>query len=187
MADEKLYTTQEVADLVGVSSRTIQLWAASGVVKAWKTPGGHRRFPEAEVARLQRDLGSDTSSGRQTILVVEDEESVRSLAVLALTRLGYQVLEAENGIEGLEIIEKHSGKIPLVMTDVVMPQMGGPELAEKIIQRYPEIRLVFISGYTDQEIISRRINGKKIDFIQKPFSLNEFSRKIRTILDKRIR
>jgi two-component system cell cycle sensor histidine kinase/response regulator CckA len=125
----------------------------------------------------------DSVRGAETVLVVEDEENVRNLAVLALTRLGYQVLQAENGVEGLEMIEKKPGVIRLVMTDVVMPQMGGPELAEKIIQKYPEIRLVFISGYTDKEIVDRRIHGKNIDFIQKPFSLHQLGQKVRDILD----
>ncbi len=138
---------------------------------------------ETGVSKL-RPAVADSARGSETILVVEDEESVRGLAVLVLTRLGYQVIQAENGREALDLIRENADRIQLVMTDVVMPQMGGPELAEQIIEQYPKINVVFISGYTDQENISRKIMGKEIDFIQKPFSTQRLAGKIREILDR---
>ncbi len=131
-----------------------------------------------------RNTPVDSVRGSETIMVVEDEESVRELTVLALTHLGYQVIQAENGIEALERIEEKPDQIQMVLTDMVMPQMGGPELAEKIIQSYPAIRLVFISGYTEQSNVDSRIHGKKIDFIQKPFSIHRLAQKIREIFDR---
>jgi len=138
---------------------------------------------EASVSKTRSAI-SDSAKGSETILVVEDEESVRGLTVLALKRLGYQVLQAENGNEAFDVIEKNADQIQLVMTDVVMPQMGGTELAEQIIRKYPKIKVVFISGYSEQATVSRRIQDKEIGFIQKPFSLHELASKIRKIIDQ---
>ena len=170
MADEKLYTTQEDADLVGVSSRTIQLWAASGVVKAWKTPGGHRRFPEAEVARLQRDLGSDTSSGRQTILVVEDEPDLQMLYRLSIEswNLPVDVVTAQDGYEGL--LEIGLRKPEVIILDLMMPKTDGFRVLE-VLESSRELAnslVMVVSAMSPEEIRSKAVIPESVTVYPKP-------------------
>jgi signal transduction histidine kinase/ActR/RegA family two-component response regulator len=189
---DPFFTTKEVGKGTGLGLSTVYgiIRQSKGVIRVFSEPGQGTTFeillPISESAEFmqKQSAASQSTGGSEVILVVEDEESVRNLTVLALTRQGYQVLHAENGVEALQIIEKNAGRIQLVMTDVVMPQMGGLELAEKIITMYPQIRLVFISGYTDRLAISQGVQGKKIDFIQKPFSMHQLAQKVRESLDQ---
>ena len=157
MPDEKLYTTQEVADLVGVSSRTIQLWAAADVIKAWKTPGGHRRFPEAEVNRLRRELGNDTSEGRQTILVVEDEPDLQMLYRLSIEswNLPVDVVTAVDGYEGL--LQIGLQKPEVVILDLMMPKTDGFRVLE-VLESSGELdkSLVMVVSALSREEIEER-------------------------------
>jgi two-component system, cell cycle sensor histidine kinase and response regulator CckA len=123
------------------------------------------------------------ATGKETILLVEDEETVRALSKQVLELCGYTVIEAHNGVDALSICEKYNGRIDLLMTDVVMPEMGGRELAERIRQLYPKIYTLFTSGYTDDAIIRHGVIGDGVNFIQKPFSLDALATKVRTILD----
>ena len=189
---DPFFTTKESGKGTGLGLSTVYgiVRQSKGSIQVNSEVGKGTAFeiylPAIEETNVNATRATPVNSvrGSETILVVEDEESVRGLTVLALTRLGYQTFQAKNGIEAFEIIEENSDQIDLVMTDVVMPLMGGPELAEKIIQSYPEIRLVYISGYTDQAIVSRSIQGKKIDLIQKPFSMHGLASKIREVLDR---
>ncbi len=122
--------------------------------------------------------------GNETVLLVEDEEGVRNLAVLILRKQGYRVLEAAQGGEALLICEKHQGPIHLMVTDVVMPGMGGPELAERLGTLHPEMKVLFMSGYTDDAIVHHGVLKKGTEFIQKPFTPDGLARKVREILDK---
>lgn len=154
MTDEKLYTTQEVADLVGVSSRTIQLWAAAGVINAWKTPGGHRRFPGEEVQRLQRELGSDASGGRQTILVVEDEPDLQMLYRLSIEswNLPVEIVTAQDGYEGL--LQIGLRKPEVIILDLMMPKTDGFRVLE-VMESSGELRnslVMVVSGMSPEEI-----------------------------------
>lgn len=124
--------------------------------------------------------------GSETILLVEDEESVRELTVKILEMNGYSVIEAEDGVEAFEIYKSGLYKIDLLITDVVMPRMSGRELTEKIKQLDPDIRVLFSSGYSDDRDMMRDADSKTIDFINKPFTSDELSRKIRYLLDKPI-
>jgi nitrogen fixation/metabolism regulation signal transduction histidine kinase len=122
--------------------------------------------------------------GSETILLVEDEESVRELTVKILEMNGYSVIEAEDGVEALEIYKSGVYKIDLLITDVVMPRMSGRELTEKVKELNPDIRVLFSSGYSDDRDMMRDADSKTIDFINKPFTSEELSRKIRYLLDK---
>lgn len=124
--------------------------------------------------------------GNETILLVEDEESVRELTVKILEMNGYSVIEAEDGVEAFEIYKKSYGKIDLLITDVVMPRMSGRELAEKIKRLNPAIRVLFSSGYSDDRDMMRDADSKTIDFINKPFTPEELGGKIRRLLDKKV-
>jgi len=120
--------------------------------------------------------------GTETILVVEDEHSVREPSCEFLRRVGYEVLEAGNGQEALDLVKTHSGPIHLVITDVVMPVMSGGELAKRFVHVYPEARVLFVSGYAESIVKDHRILDLRGNFLQKPFSLRGLAAKIREVL-----
>ena len=117
------------------------------------------------------------------MLLVEDNQSARELAREALARAGYQVLEASNGEDGLKLAADHAGAIDLVITDVVMPVMGGRELAARLIAMWPDMKIIFTSGYIDDAIVRQEGLGPRSAFIQKPFTPATLGRIVRDILD----
>ena len=122
--------------------------------------------------------------GTETILVVEDEEEVRKLAVRILERQGYKVLEASQGLDAFLIAEKYEDLIHLLVSDVVMPKISGRELADRIAEIRPEIKVLYMSGYTDNAIVHHGVLGEGMEFIQKPFTVDGLIRKVREVLDK---
>ena len=145
-------------------------------------------LPRVEVTTLapdKKDEPISMPSGHETILLVEDEPLVRKMAAGMLRDLGYTVLDASNGIDAARVIEKYSGEeIHLLLTDVVMPQMGGPELAHQLREIYHDIPVLFMSGYIDVESILADQLRDCDSFLQKPFKPGEFSQKVREVLDK---
>jgi two-component system cell cycle sensor histidine kinase/response regulator CckA len=123
--------------------------------------------------------------GAETILIVEDEAAVRRMASRALAAQGYSILQAENGAEALELLGRTSGAVDLVLSDVVMPVLNGRELSERLAAERPEIRVLFMSGYTDDDIVRRGLLQPGAPFLQKPFMPAELSRKVREVLDAR--
>jgi two-component system cell cycle sensor histidine kinase/response regulator CckA len=122
--------------------------------------------------------------GTETVLVVEDEESVRKLTSHVLRRHGYEVLEAANAGEALLACEQHPSPIPLVITDIVMPGMSGPDLAERLRTLHPQMKLLFTSGYTDAAVVEHGLSTQTMVFLQKPFTPAELARKVRDVLDQ---
>ncbi len=122
------------------------------------------------------------AGGTETVLLVEDEESVRQLVRETLSLKGYRVVEAENGEAGLAAAAQHKGKIDLVITDVVMPGMGGRELVKQLAQVRPEAKVLYLSGYTEDAIVSEGTIESGTAFLQKPFTLQNLSRKVREVL-----
>jgi signal transduction histidine kinase/ActR/RegA family two-component response regulator len=120
--------------------------------------------------------------GTGTILLVEDEESVRCLTARILEKQGYKVIQADEGRRALELIKDHEGPIDLLVTDVVLPYMDGKTLAECVVRERIGTKVLFISGYTDQTVILKGIMDSKAEFLQKPYSMHTLSRKIQTIL-----
>jgi len=117
-------------------------------------------------------------------MIVEDEASVRKMVARILSDLGYTIIEASNGEEALDVAGQHSlEKINLLLTDVVMPQMGGIELSENIRQLNPAMKILFVSGYTGDTMFQRRFFEGNVQFLQKPFSVDKLAVKIREILD----
>jgi len=125
------------------------------------------------------------TGGTETILFVEDEALVRDCAQRALSGLGYNVIVAANGLEALDLLSSLKGPLHLLVTDVVMPKMGGPELAKKIVERFPGIKVLYSSGYTENAIVHGGILKESINFIQKPYLPSELADRIRRILDGR--
>jgi PAS domain S-box-containing protein len=121
--------------------------------------------------------------GGEAILVVEDEPLVRRAMVRVLRKGGYDIVEASNGLEAFAKLETLPGKFALMLTDVVMPQMGGPELAERVRKKYPDIRVLLVSGYTEKAIVHHGVLDTGLAFLEKPFTPDVLLRKVRELLD----
>ena len=144
-------------------------------------------FPAVE-EQVSAPKGIDAGNGgrgTETVLLVEDEDGVRGLAVLVLQTYGYKVLAASNGKEALRLVEKHSGGIDLLVTDVVMPGMGGPELAEALRPRFPQMKVLFSSGYTDDAVVRHGLLQEQVAFLQKPYTPLALVKKVRQVLDEK--
>jgi PAS domain S-box-containing protein len=143
-------------------------------------------LPQA-TADLDRAVSERVSRGghpgTETVLFVEDEESVRELVRDYLGKSGYRVLDAADGIQALEIAAAHSGPIHILVTDVVMPRLSGRELVTRIAAARPELKILYISGYTDDSIFRHGVLEGDVAFLQKPFNLRDLAEKIRQVLD----
>ena len=130
-------------------------------------------MPLAEQPKVAAGEHVDLSSqhrGRETILVVEDEPGVRSMVVGALQRQGYTLREADNGFDALELCNDDELHVDMLLTDVVMPEMNGRQLAEVLQIRFPDLKVMFMSGYTDDAVIRHGILQAEVAYLQKPFT-----------------
>jgi CheY-like chemotaxis protein len=124
--------------------------------------------------------------GTETLLVVEDEPSVRHLARSVLDNLGYEVLSALNGQDALHVVREHKGApVRLVITDVIMPLMGGKVMAEWLKATYPDLKILFTSGYTDEAIADQGVLETGVEFLAKPYTPAGLARKVRQLLDEK--
>jgi two-component system, cell cycle sensor histidine kinase and response regulator CckA len=130
-------------------------------------------------------MSSNTLSlrGSETILVAEDEDGVRSLTREVLEKYGYTVLEAANGEEALKVAEAHDGPLDLLLSDVVMPRMGGPELAQALLAKRPSVKVLYMSGYTDHPMVRRGVVNAGVAFLQKPFTPTVLVSRVREVLE----
>jgi PAS domain S-box-containing protein len=122
--------------------------------------------------------------GSETVLLAEDEDAVRTLTRIILTGNGYKVLEARDGSEAIRIAREHRGRIHLLISDVVMPGLGGRELSERLVALHPEMKVLFLSGYTDDAVVRHGVLQEKVNFLQKPFSTVALAQKVREVLDE---
>ncbi len=122
------------------------------------------------------------AGGCETVLLVEDEESVRELVRVTLLSRGYNVLEAENGERGLQIAESYKERIDILITDVVMPGIGGRELAKRLLLLRPSVSVLYLSGYTEDTVVTQGVLGPGTGFLQKPFTLQNLAKKVREVI-----
>jgi hypothetical protein len=120
--------------------------------------------------------------GSETILLVEDQDQVRAAAHTILRRNGYRVITANNAGEALLLCERHEGHIDLLLTDVVMPHMSGTELAKRLALARPDLKVLYMSGYTDDSIVRHGVLESEMAFLEKPFTPESLTRKIREVI-----
>jgi two-component system, cell cycle sensor histidine kinase and response regulator CckA len=133
---------------------------------------------------LAHDQAAEPITGSETVLLVEDEDAVRAVAMLALQMQGYTVLHADCGVKAIEIIKKHQGHVDMLVTDVVMPGMSGRGLVENLSVGYPRLKVLYVSGHTDDSVIRYGIKHEEVAFLQKPYTPVSLARKVREVLDK---
>ena len=143
---------------------------------------GLPRVEEAAPGQKKAEIKEETLDGSETVLLVEDDEMVRNMALKILNRYGYTVLYPTDGQEALRICREHEGPIHLMLTDVVMPGMGGRNLAEQAQVVRPDLKVLFMSGYTDNAIVHHGVLEEGIAFLKKPFTPEGMARKVREVL-----
>jgi DNA-binding NtrC family response regulator len=131
---------------------------------------------------LLAEVAPTTLRGTETVLLVEDEEQVRTVVLSILRRHGYHVISATRGGEALFVSERHPGPIHLLITDVVMPELSGPELAKRLAVTRPEMKVLCMSGYTDDSIVRHGVLAMGGAFIQKPITPASLAQKVREVL-----
>jgi two-component system, cell cycle sensor histidine kinase and response regulator CckA len=187
---EPFFTTKESGKGTGLGLATVYgiVKQIGGHIEVRSDPGRGARFeiylPRTEEAVSLRpvlDTPAGPYSGSETILLVEDEPLVRRLVRDTLERSGYSVLEASHGEEALRLCEKYGREIQLLVTDVVMPEMSGPELAAHVAAVQPELKVLFISGYTDVATVHQGVL-ENAPYLQKPFTPGALVCKVREIL-----
>lgn len=189
---EPFFTTKEQGKGTGLGLATVYgiVKQSDGYVWVYSEPGQGTTFKiylprvAPDVARTSSQPESPVASrGSETILVAEDEDAVRRLTRRVLETQGYTVLAAANGPDALRLAHTHPGPIHLLLTDVVMPNMSGRELAELVVSARPETKVLYLSGYTDDAVIRHGVLEPGIAFLQKPFTLQSLAHKLREVLD----
>jgi two-component system cell cycle sensor histidine kinase/response regulator CckA len=187
---EPFFTTKDVGQGTGLGLSTVYgiVNQFDGFLTVSSEPGRGAIFNiylpilKEPVKNFEKQINSKrVFNGTETILLVEDEELVRKLSRQMLEKAGYKVIEAENGNKALSLIEQIRNKVDLLITDVVMPKMSGRELADHLAEVCP--RVLFTSGYTDDDMIRHGISRVNFNFLQKPYTLDELTGKVREILD----
>jgi signal transduction histidine kinase len=188
---DPFFTTKETGSGLGLSTIYGVIKQNNGEIYVYSEPEQGTTFkiyfPRAEGKTAKRDEDSQkqeliTNKMPRTILLVEDDKVLRDMCVVVLSKLGFSILEAENGEEALQTISKFHGTIDLLLTDVVMPKMNGVDLAEKVEILHPEVKIIFMSGYTENATIKQKILSDSVNFISKPVTPVLLSNLVKKVL-----
>jgi signal transduction histidine kinase len=189
---EPFFTTKEVGRGTGLGLATVFgiVKQSGGNIWVYSEEGVGTTFkiylPCVEktiLSPVHLEVGPETAFGNETILLVEDDTGVRELLQQVLRKLGYTLLEAQNGQEALRLIDHYPGPIHVLLTDVVMPGLSGKALAEELASTWPEMKTLFMSGYTDEAMVHHGVLKPGLAFLQKPFNPTILARKLRLLLD----
>ena len=187
---EPFFTTKEVGKGTGLGLSTVYgiVKQSRGHIEVASRPGLGATFvvtlPAASAGQAPREGESaGMPSGTETILLVEDEREVRDLVRDVLTHLGYEVLVAIDGTAALDLARRHASAISLLLTDIVMPHMSGPDLYRRLAMLLPGVSVLYMSGYTGDEVLARGVSRETAAFLQKPFTPATLARTVRDVLD----
>ena len=192
---EPFFTTKEIGEGTGLGLSTVCgiIQQTGGYVYVTSQEGIGTRFliylqsHEADddiVAESHKKPAAQDLTGAGTILLVEDEDPVRIFSSRALQNKGYTILEAASGEEALTIMEEQGDRIDMIITDVVMPGITGPSMIEEVMKSYPDIHVIFISGYGEDAFVSSYGSKREFHFLPKPFNLNQLAVKVKEVLEE---
>jgi CheY-like chemotaxis protein len=190
---EPFFTTKDVNQGTGLGLATVYgiVKQNNGFINVYSEPGEGTTFRiylqrhAGEAGKIKTEIATPIPKGLgEKILLVEDEPAIRKMSHIMLKSLGYQVIVADTPKEAMRLAEEHAGSIHLLITDVVMPEMNGRDLADQLHSLYPDIKTLFMSGYTADVIANRGVLEEGVNFIQKPFLKKNLGIKIRSILDQ---
>jgi two-component system cell cycle sensor histidine kinase/response regulator CckA len=206
---DPFYTTKDIGKGTGLGLATVYgfIKQTGGFIYVDSAPGAGATFrifipryapsadevpqtPEVITSRIAvaavqdvRHVATDLT-GKGTILLVEDEDGLRALNARGLASRGYTVVEAGNGVEAIDALERHGGKIDLVVSDVMMPEMDGPTLFKELRKRHPDIKIIFVSGYAEDAFQKSLPTPDKYDFLPKPFTLKQLVAQVKDTMSR---